>query len=162
MDAIKFAVIMLMTASFRNGLNTELIPFETQKEYIQDYVFEIIEEGDYDIHPALILAIIETESTYKWQAQNGEHYGLMQINPKWQKDRMEKLGIEDLTANPYDNLRVGIDYICDIHEDYDNLYDVLNIYNSGSTDGYAHEYSIQVMDRYYELQHEMWDTMEGW
>jgi len=162
MDIIKYIIIMLMAASFRNGLNTDLIPYEQQISYINEYVFEIIEEGNYDVHPAFILAVIETESTYKWQVQNGEHYGLMQINPKWQKERMKKLGIEEINANPYDNIRVGIDYISELFEIYDNPYDVLNVYNSGSTDGYTHSYSIDVMEKFYRIEHDMWDNMEGW
>lgn len=162
MDIIKYVIIMLLAASFRNGMNTDMIPYKQQIDYIYDYVFEIIEEGDYDIHPAFILAVIETESTYKWQAKNGDHYGLMQINPKWHHDRMKKLGVSDLQANPYDNIRVGVDYISDLFEQYDNPYDVLNVYNSGSTDGYAHEYSITVMERFHRIEHELWDSMEGW
>ena len=163
MDIIKFCLAMLLAASFRNGLNTELIPYEEQINYIQDYVYEIIEEGDYEVHPALILAIVETESTYKWQAQNGEHYGLMQINPKWQQERMEKLGVEDLRANPYDNLRVGIDYFQELLDTYGNEYIALNVYNSGGTNnGYASDYSILVMERCKCIEHEMWDSMEGW
>ena len=161
-DIIKWMILMLMAASFRNGLNTESIPYDMQKQYIEEYVFEIIEEGGYDLNPAFVLAIIETESTYKWQARNGEHYGLMQINPKWQQERMAELGVKDVTSNPYDNLRVGIDYIYDILTDYPNPYDALNIYNSGSTDGWAHEYSIAVMDRKYRIEHELWDKYDAW
>lgn len=163
MNPITWMIIMAMAACFRAGVNTDVIPYETQKDYIYNYVFEIIEEGEYDVHPALILAIVETESTYYWQAKNGEHYGLMQINPKWQKDRMERLEIEDLSANPYDNLRVGIDYIQELLHTYKNEYTALNVYNSGSThDGYATSYSITVMDKKLRIEHEMWDKMEGW
>ena len=79
-----------------------------------------------------------------------------------QSELAEKLGVSDLQANPYDNIRVGVDYISDLFEQYDNPYDVLNVYNSGSTDGYAHEYSITVMERFYRIEHELWDSMEGW
>lgn len=163
MDIIEFCLAMLLAASFRTGVNTELIPYEEQKAYIYDYVFEIIEEGEYDVHPALILAIVETESCYKWQAQNGTHYGLMQINPQYQTERMEKLGVEDLKTNPYDNLRVGIDYFQELLDTNENEYIALNVYNSGGkNDGYASEYSITVMERYKRIEHEMWDSMEGW
>ena len=163
MDIIKYFIVIFMALSFKNGLNTDLIPYETQIDYIHEMVYEIIEEGGYDVHPALILAIVETESTYKWQARNGEHYGLMQINPKWQGERMERLGIEDLSANPYDNLRVGIDFVQYLLDNYDNEYTALNVYNTGGTcGGYATSYSMKVMDRKVEIEHEMWDTFEGW
>lgn len=162
MDIIKYVILMLMAASFRNGMNTDVIPQELQQQYIQEYVFEIIEENGYDVHPALILSIIEVESRYCWQAKNGVHVGLMQINPNYQQDRMDRLGVEDIVSNPYDNILVGTDMMCELLDKYGNEYDALNAYNSGSTDGYAHEYSIEVMDRYRELEHEMWDTMEGW
>lgn len=162
MDILKWMLVMAMCVCFKNGVHTDIIPYETQKELIEQYVFEIIEDGEYDIHPAFILAVIETESTYYWEAQNGEHYGLMQINPKWQQARMEEMKIEDLSANPYDNIRVGVDFISELLEKYDSPYDVLNVYNSGSTDGYAHGYSITVMEKYYRIQHELWDKYEGW
>lgn len=154
---------MAMAVCFKNGINTDAIPYETQKDYIYEYVFEIIEEGGYDVHPALILSMIESESMYKWQEKNGEHYGLMQINPKWQQARMEKLGIEDLAANPYDNLRVGIDFMQELLDTYENEYVALNVYNTGGTcGGYATAYSTKIMDRKVEIEHWMWDNFEGW
>lgn len=162
MDIIKWMLVMAMCVCFKNGVHTDVIPYETQKEFIEQYIFEIIEEGQYEINPAFILAIVETESTYYWDAQNGEHYGLMQINPKWQKDRMEKLGVEDLAANPYDNLRVGIDYICELLDQYKDPFDALTVYNSGSTNGIASQYSIGVMKKYYDLEEYIWDKYEGW
>ena len=162
MDIIKWFIIMGMAACFRAGVHTDVIPYEIQKEYIEEYVFEILEEGDYDVDPALILAIVETESTYYWDAQNGEHYGLMQINPKWQKASMEELGVEDLAANPYDNLRVGIDYISDLLHDYPDPYDALTVYNAGHTYGYASQYSIGVMKKKMTIEEYLWDKYEGW
>ena len=162
MDIIKFLIVAFMAASFRVGVNTDLIPFEQQQEYIEQYVFEIIEEGNYDVNPAYILAIIYKESRGVWTAKNGDHYGLMQINPKWQQERMERLNVTDLAANPYDNLKVGIDFFDQLLKDYPNPYDALNVYNSGSTDGLAHAYSLTVMDKKYEIEHELWDKYEGW
>ncbi len=163
MDIIKFCIVMLAAASFRMGVNTELIPYEDQKNYIEEYVFEIIEEGNYyNVPPSLVLAVVEKESTYYWQARNGEHYGLMQINPKWHKDRMEKLGVEDLAANPYNNLLVGIDYISELLKKYEDSYDALNVYNSGSTNGIAGQYALSVMSKKYEIDEYLWDKYEGW
>ena len=162
-DMIQWFIIMGMAALFRAGVRTDVIPYEVQKDYIEQYVFEIIEDGEYDVNPALILAVVETESTYYWQAQNGEHYGLMQINPKWQQARMEELGVEDLSDNPYDNLRVGIDFIQDLLLEYKNEYIALNVYNSGGTNhDIPSGYAITVMEKKVNIEHELWDKYEGW
>lgn len=154
---------MAIAVCFKNGVNTDAIPYETQKELIEEYVLEILEDGEYDVSPALVLAIVETESIYYWEAQNGEHYGLMQINPKWQQERMAELGIEDLAANPYDNLRVGIDYIQDLLYEYKNEYIALNVYNSGGTNhDIPSGYALTVMEKKYRIEHELWDKYEGW
>lgn len=147
--------------AYRNGLNTDSIPYETQKDYIYEFVFEIIVDGNYTMEPALILAMVEVESTYYWEARNGEHYGLMQINPKWQEERMAELGVEDLSANPYDNLRVGIDFVEYLFTQYSDPYDVLNVYNSGGTSGEPTTYSTKVMSIYERISKELEGETNG-
>ena len=60
----------------------------------------------------MVMAIAEKETRFDPEAvgDNGRSIGLMQINTRWQYDRIEKLGITDLT-DPAQNVAVGIDYI---------------------------------------------------
>ena len=41
MDIIKWMLVMAMAVCFKNGVNTDAIPYDTQKELIEEYVLEI-------------------------------------------------------------------------------------------------------------------------
>lgn len=97
---------------------------------LQAYIFAECEAKN--IAPEIIISIIEHESNYKPDAigDDGEALGLMQIQPKWHKERMERLECTDL-LNPYENIKVGIDIICELINDDPDLYYVLIAYNGG-------------------------------
>lgn len=79
---------------------------------LQDHIFTECEK--YGLDPALIIAMIKTESTYNPSAvSSGGAYGLMQIIPRWHKGRMQKLGCSNL-LDPYQNTTVGINYIAEL------------------------------------------------
>lgn len=82
---------------------------------LQGHIFELCEE--YGVDPAIVFAVIERESSYKENTvgDNGEAFGLMQIQPKWHMERMLKLEVTDL-MDPYQNLKVGIDYLAEMYE----------------------------------------------
>lgn len=118
----------------------------------------------YGICPELIQAVIETESSYNPDAENDGCIGLMQISPKWHKDRMERLGAIDLT-DPYSNILVGTDYLMELYEESrekgygDDMYYVLMRYNMQSDTaktlweaGDYSEYAISIADRAAELE----------
>ena len=121
-----FAVSLIMTAPIMctadNG-DTYIC-----EEY-QGYVYEIAEV--YNLCPELIMAIIETESSGRADAvSNAGCIGLMQIYPKYHQDRMERLGVTDLT-DAYSNILVGCDYIAEMAYKYHDLNVVLAGYNEG-------------------------------
>lgn len=106
---------------------------ETRETYIADeyvtYVNEIAE--NYNISPELIIAMIETESSGRWNiiSEDGA-VGLMQIMPKYHEERMERLGVTNI-FDPYSNILVGVDYLSELAEKYDDLPTVLMAYNMG-------------------------------
>lgn len=111
----------------------------------------------YDVCPELIFAIIEKESSGNPNAENGGCYGLMQISERWHRDRMERLGVTDL-YDPYGNILVGVDYLMELAEKYEDLDMVLMVYN-GSSDaqerwesGNPTEYATSIMNRSMELE----------
>ena len=113
-----------------------------------------------NICPELVQAIIEKESSWNPKAKNGNCIGLMQINPKYQQERMKKFGVTDLT-DPYDNILVGTDYLLELFEKYGDVYAVLQFYNAGYSGNYglgAYEkgiytdYAIEVSERAMELE----------
>ncbi len=88
----------------------------------------------HDIDPAVVIAIIWKESNYKAGAKgdNGNSLGLMQIQPRWHKARMKRLGCTDL-LDPYQNITVGVDILAELLDKYDGSTSMaLMAYNAGS------------------------------
>lgn len=94
----------------------------------------------YGLNPQIIKALIEEESGWLASAEgdNGKSIGLMQIQERWHKDRMKRLGVTDL-YNPEQNITVGCDILSELLNKYGNYTDALSAYNSGNTkDGRAY------------------------
>ena len=92
------------------------------------------------VDPNIVKAIIVEESGGNPNAvgDNGESIGLMQIQPKHHKKRMEELGIVSL-YDPQENVIVGCSILSDLYDKYGNYEDALSVYNSGNTeDGKAY------------------------
>ena len=135
------------------------IASDTADTWICDKHLGYIEEvsAEYGICPELIIAIVEHESSGNAAAANGGCKGLMQINEKYHKDRMKRLGVTDL-YDPYSNILVGCDYLMELAEEYEDLPMVLMVYN-GSSDaetrwenGNYTEYAKSIMKRAEELE----------
>lgn len=127
-------------------------------EEYQEYCEEIGER--YNIYPELLMAIAEQESSGDPQVVNSAgDTGLLQVNPKWHSERMERLGVTDLT-DPYSNILVSADYLAELFErDGGDLYLVLMKYNMkhdraeelfGS--GIYSDYAVSVSERARELE----------
>ena len=92
------------------------------------------------VDPNIVKAIIQEESGGNPNAigDNGESIGLMQIQPKHHKKRMEELGIVSL-FDPQENVILGCSILSDLYDKYGNYEDALSVYNSGNTeDGKAY------------------------
>ena len=133
---------------------------DAQVPTIRDYIEEIC--GMYNICPELIEAVIEQESDWEPNAYNPDSgcIGLMQINPRRHKERMDKLGVTDLT-DPEENILVGVDYIAELFHRYGDVYAVLMVYNAGDSDTYglgawkggrSSDYALEVAERSAELE----------
>lgn len=137
-----------------------------QQAYALDFIYpddvysmcvEICEP--HDISPELVQAIIWRESRYAKDARNRNCQGLMQINEPCHIERMERLGVSDLN-NPYENIRVGVDYLAELFEEYEEPGYVLDVYNGNSSagDNYRHcrlsAYSKSILELAEELEKE--------
>lgn len=107
--------------------------------------------NDKNISPALVMAIIERESSCNSNCvgDRGNSFGYMQIYKKWHTDRMEKLGVTNLLDGKQ-NIMVGVDYLLELFQENPEATWVLNAYNGGRA--YANkkfdtDYSIDVLDR---------------
>lgn len=99
------------------------------------------------VDPNIVKAIIKEESGGNPSAigDNGESIGLMQIQPKHHKKRMEELGIVSL-FDPQENVILGCSILSDLYDKYGNYEDALSVYNSGNTeDGTA--YAERILNR---------------
>jgi hypothetical protein len=110
-----------------------------------------------EIDPFLIFAIAERESGLNPNAvgDNGASIGLMQIQPRWSKERMKRLGVDDL-GEPKGCVKVAVDILLEYKGKDSDLYFVLMAYNGGMA--YAKrnistpsDYAVKVSERAVEL-----------
>ena len=79
----------------------------------------------------LALAVIWQETDFRnIVGDGGDSVGYMQVQPRWHSERMERLGVTDLT-DPYSNFLVGCDFLAELYGKYD-LNEALTAYNSGT------------------------------
>lgn len=105
----------------------------------------------HDIDPALIIAVIWEESSYKETAKgdSGNSLGLMQIQPKWHKERMDRLDCPDL-LDPFQNVTVGVDILAELIDKYDgNISMALMAYNAGPSGANRYWFSQGVYSNTY-------------
>ena len=99
----------------------------------------------------LALAVIFRESTYRnVNGDNGNSIGYMQVQPRWHQERMERLGVTDL-SDPLSNFRVGCDLLAELIEKYGSVESALTCYNTGSpgTSGYADRVMSYMNETFY-------------
>ena len=143
------AIVMVCEAATVEERYFEAVPLD---KALQDYI--IRESESKGIEPAIVMAMIDRESKYKADTigDNGNSFGLMQIQPKWHKERMERLGCTDL-LDPYHNVRVGIDFLAELRDRYDgDMAKALTAYNQGFYKGTVTEYAEAVLKGASELE----------
>lgn len=127
-------------------------------EELQLHIFAECEK--HNIAPAIVIAMIERESDFDASdiGDNGNSFGLMQIQPKWHQGRMDRLGCTDL-LNPFENVTVGIDYLAELKSENSDLYWCLMAYNAGRSkatkwmdQGIYSNYAKCVVERASELE----------
>lgn len=87
----------------------------------------------YGLDSRIVKALIEEESGWVASAEgdNGNSIGLMQIQERWHKDRMKRLGVTNLYDSEQ-NITVGCDILSELLNKYGNYKDALSVYNSGN------------------------------
>lgn len=105
------------------------VPLEKE---LQDYIFDICDS--YNVDPELIVSMIFYESSFHSEViganDSGYSYGLMQIMPRWNQDRMDRLECHDL-LDPYQNVLVGTDLIAEYIKEGRGVEWALMAYNGG-------------------------------
>ena len=123
-------------------------------EDLQCYIIRLCEQKH--IQPEIVIAMIARESNFNASAcgDNGYSHGLMQIQPRFCRDLMDKLNCNDL-FDPYQNVTVGIEILSDKLNTYGgNIAKALTAYNAGDAGAWnlyfsegvtASPYAISVM-----------------
>lgn len=114
---------------------------------LQLFIVRLCEE--HHIDASVVMAMIDRESKFDADVigDNGDALGLMQVQPKWHRERMDKLGVTDL-MDPYQNVTVGINYLVELLEREKGLEWALAAYNAGPTGankGYGDNYANAVL-----------------
>ena len=131
------------------GFKSYQIPQEFEEDggcfpdVMQKYTYIICQQAGVEFSKAL--AVIEVESGYTWDAAGDTaDIGYMQIVPKWHEDRMERLNCQNL-LDPFQNVRVGIDYLAELLEKYNGSYEkALTAYQYGANGAYKYWFSAGV------------------
>lgn len=113
---------------------------------LQHYI--IVQSHAHGIQPQIVMAMIDRESGFDIEqvGDNGNSFGLMQIQPRWHYGRMLELESTDL-FNPYHNVTVGIDYLAEKLDKYDgDIAKALVAYNQGSYKGTVTAYAKAVLE----------------
>ena len=122
--AIIVAAIMLF-------FSVPMIVMATEDESVPEWIAVLAEEIGEETYvcPEVLESIAFEESRFKPEAvsKNGKYIGLCQINPRWQGERMERLGVTDL-KDARQNLMVAADYLKTLFEEYEDTGTVLMIY----------------------------------
>ncbi len=98
----------------------------------EDHITKVAKQ--YGLDPSVVKALIEEESGWCSSAEGdgGNSIGLMQIQERWHRERMQRLGVTDL-YDPKQNVKVGCDILAELLGKYGNYKDALSVYNSGNT-----------------------------
>lgn len=156
------AAIMLSDVSGTPAQPIAVIAERTQEEEIIALTYEIGEA--YGISPFLLQSVIWHESGFRPEVGNGECFGLMGISARWNRDRMERLGVTDL-HDPRSNILVGADLLAELEDtltegETASLELVLMAYNAGAgpakeawEKGLVSDYARRVIERMEEIEH---------
>lgn len=134
-------------------------PVNLSKEY-QDWLIDYCYERH--ISPYMVMTIIENESQCNVNAvgDNGNSLGLMQIQPRWHKERMDKLGITNL-MDAKQNVIAGVDILLELFNENESLDWVLMAYNGGTvyadrmvSEERISDYAATIMYRAYGMETE--------
>jgi soluble lytic murein transglycosylase-like protein len=131
------------------------IPLDAE---LQIWVFDYCK--DKHISPYLIFAMCEKESQYKADAvgDSGNSLGILQIQPRWHQERMDRLGCTDL-LDARQNIIIGVDILLELYSKNDDTAWVLMAYNGGVAYANRHygagnisEYAEYIIARAEELE----------
>lgn len=157
--------IMIVSLFLTGSISAEAAADSNQSEIPKELqiIFEKVGES-FEICPELMESMAWRESRFEPTVKSGNCYGLMQVNIKVHKDRIEKYGYtsEDM-LDPEPNIIVAADYLKELFDTYGDDDPLILLYYSGSKSqiakykeyGFINSYVKDVLTRAadYERKH---------
>ena len=112
---------------------------EIDPERLQSIAQSILEESKrHDIDYRLVLAMMKVESNFRQTVVSSRGArGLLQVKPSLARHIAEDAGVEWRGAktldDPHKNVRIGVHFLANLIDDFDNLHLALQAYNMGPT-----------------------------
>lgn len=129
---ITYYIVGITMTAFFSTFVAMCVSAEEQVVVPEDVKEISVELGQaYNICPETIQAIGWWESRFQPDVENGGCVGIMQVCPKWHKDRMDRLGVTDLT-DTRQNMAVAVDYLADLVQDEEDMEEALMRYHGES------------------------------
>jgi soluble lytic murein transglycosylase len=138
---VALLLALALTSNVQEGLRRSLYPLNHEQTIRSA-------SQEYGIEPALVAAVIHTESEFDPDARSDQNaYGLMQIVPDTARNISRQSGIEGDYREPRVNIRMGVWYLDHLEDRYagsERL--MLAAYNSGegTVDGWLQDESFNV------------------
>jgi soluble lytic murein transglycosylase-like protein len=115
--------------------------------------------SQYGVPYTLVLAVIQQESSFITNAQNGSCFGYMQVNDINTEWLREEIGVTDL-KDPAQNLHSGIFILGDLYAKYGDWNTALICYNHGEAGAYKYVFSQGIESTSYSRS--VLDLREEW
>lgn len=148
-------IILLLTVGVCIGIsaNASGPGYEYIEQTENQRVIELTEQMAqmYPICPELLQAMIFYESSNQPGARNGSCIGYMQVNPRWHRERMDKLGVSDL-YDGYSNVLTGTDYLMELIQEYGDVATALMVYHGernaerAASEGVISDYAGRILN----------------
>ena len=124
-------------------IDPEAIPLDPL--YVE-YVCEVCRE--YTMDPAVLFGMMYQESRFRSEVvgDHGKAFGILQVQPRWHQERMQRLGVTDLT-DPWQAIWVACDYLAEIREDHPDIRQMLTIYRYGTLEVSGEDYAGIVLEQ---------------
>ncbi len=130
---IKLLLCVLLGAGVLSGISLKVKAGELPFKEVPEAVSMAAEKygKEYGIAPEFLEAMAFYESSFNPKAVNGGCMGLMQVNPKWHKERIKRLKVSNLYSLN-SNMMIAADYLAELFAEYQDPAVVLMVYNGDS------------------------------
>ena len=114
---LKFIILLVfaMLSNTSSAFSVDYIVNYTKHKVTRSEATKIVSSVNkfslmYDVDPEMVFKIMKTESSFNRKAKNKASIGLMQIIPKWHKEKIGKRNLYDIETNVEVGIRIIAEY----------------------------------------------------